>query len=161
LVDDGTLYLATHAKIDIDHFGLIALNTGSHGLANSPWPKFRQNNANTGNAQPFEQLESVEHAAEPGTCKLYPNYPNPFNPVTTIAYCLAASGFVNLGIFNIAGQRVRELVNGQREEGHKEVHWNGTDDRGAKVSNGVYICRMRVESSGKVFQKTQKLCLVN
>jgi outer membrane protein assembly factor BamB len=161
LADDGTLYLSTHAMIDIDHFGLIALNTGSHGLANSPWPKFRQNNANTGNAQPFEQPESVEHAVEPGTCELYPNYPNPFNPATTIAFRLALSGFVNLVIFDIAGRRVRELVNGRRKEGHQEVHWNGTDDWGANVPNGVYICRMRVESGGKVFQKTQKLCLAN
>jgi len=161
LVDDGTLYLATHAEIAKDHFGLIALNTGSHGLANSPWPKFRQNNANTGNAQPFEQPESVEDAAGPGTFELYPNYPNPFNPATTIAFRLASSCFVNLDIFDIAGQRVRELVNGRREGGRQQVRWNGTDDRGAKVHSGVYICRMRMESGGKVFQKTWKLCLVN
>jgi outer membrane protein assembly factor BamB len=159
LADDGTLYLATHEKIDIDHYGLIALNTGSHGLANSPWPKFRQNNANTGNAQPFEQPESVGYADEPGTCELYTNYPNPFNPETTIAYRLAASGFVNLGIFNMAGQQVRELVNGRRQEGRQQVYWDGTDDRGAKVRSGVYICRIRVESGGKAFQKTMKLCL--
>jgi len=156
LASDGTLYVATHSIL-----GLIAMNTGSRGLADSPWPKFRQNNANTGNARPFEQPESVEHAAGPGTFEFYPNYPNPFNPATTIAFRLAASGFVNLGIFNIAGQRVRELVYGQRGEGHQQVCWHGTDDRGAKVQSGVYICRMRVESGGKVFQKTQKLCLVN
>ena len=152
LASDGTLYMATHSP--------IALNTGSRGLADSPWPKFRRNNANTGNAQLFEQPESVEHAAEPSTCELYTNYPNPFNPATTIAYSLAVPGFVNLGIFNIEGQCVRELVNGQRREGHQEVRWNGTDDRGAKVYSGIYICRMRVESGGKVFQKTLKLCLV-
>ncbi len=156
LASDGTLYVATHSIL-----GLIAMNTGSRGLADSPWPKFRQNNANTGNAQPFEQSESVGHAAGPGTCELYSNYPNPFNPATTIAFRLASSGFVNMGIFDIAGQRVRELVNGRREEGHQQVRWNGTDDRGAKVHSGVYICRMRMESGGKVFQKTQKLCLVN
>ncbi|MCJ7813373.1 T9SS type A sorting domain-containing protein [bacterium] len=155
LASDGTLYMATHSP-----YGLIALNTGSRGLADSPWPKFRRNNANTGNAQLFEQPESVEHAAEPSTCELYTNYPNPFNPATTIAYSLAVPGFVNLGIFNIEGQCVRELVNGQRREGHQEVRWNGTDDRGAKVYSGIYICRMRVESGGKVFQKTLKLCLV-
>ena len=154
-MDDGTLYVATHSIL-----GLIAMNTGSRGLANSPWPKFRQNNANTGNARPLEQPESVEHATEPRTHELYTNYPNPFNPATTIAYRMAAPGFVNLGIFDIAGQRVCELVYGQRGEGHQQVRWNGTDDRGAKVHSGVYICRMRVESGGKVFHKRWKLCLV-
>jgi outer membrane protein assembly factor BamB len=155
LASDGTLYVATHSP-----YGLIAMNTGSQGLADSPWPKFRRNNANTGNARPLEQPVSVEHAAGPGTCELYVNYPNPFNPATTIAYRLAASGFVNLGIFNVAGRQVREMVNGRQEGGHQQLRWNGTDDRGAKVHSGVYICRIRVESGGKVFQKTMKLCLV-
>jgi outer membrane protein assembly factor BamB len=160
LVEDGTLYVATHEKVDIDHYGLIALNTGSHGLANSPWPKFRQNNANTGNAQASGQPESVEYAAGPGAYELYSNYPNPFNPATTIAYLLAAPGLVNLTIFNVKGQRVCELVCAQLGAGRQQVRWNGTDGRGVKVHSGVYICQIRVESGGKVFQKTQKLCLV-
>jgi hypothetical protein len=155
LADDGTLYVATHSIL-----GLIAMNTGSRGLADSPWPKFRQNNANTGNVRPLEQPGSVEHAAEPGTCGLYPNYPNPFNPVTTIAYRLAASCSMNLDILNMAGQQVRELVNGRQEEGRHQIRWNGTDDRGARIQSGVYICRMRAESGGKIFQKTWKLCLM-
>jgi hypothetical protein len=154
LADDGTLYVATHSIL-----GLIAMNTGSQGLAVSPWPKFRRNNANTGNAHAFEAPVSAGQSAVPGTCELYPNCPNPFNPETTIAYRLAAPGFVNLCIFDVAGRQVRELVRGRREEGRRQVRWNGTGDRGAKVQSGVYICRMRVESGGKVFRKTQKLCL--
>jgi hypothetical protein len=160
LADDGTLYVATHGIIDSEHFALIAMNTGSHGLADSPWPKFRQNNANTGNARPSGQPGSARHAADPETVELYANYPNPFNPETTIVYRLAAPGFVKLGIFSIAGRHVRELVNGRQEEGRRQVSWNGTDDRGATVRSGIYICRMSVESGGWFFEKTLKLCLV-
>jgi hypothetical protein len=159
LADDGTLYVATHEIIDSEHFALIAMNTGSHGLADSPWPKFRQNNANTGKARLSGQPGSVGHTADPETVELCANYPNPFNPETTIVYRLAASGFVKLCIFSVAGRHVRELVNGRQEEGRRQVCWNGTDDRGAKVRSGVYICRMSVESGGRFFEKTLKLCL--
>jgi hypothetical protein len=160
IADDGTLHFSTHTMGQFTNYALLALNTGSRGLADSPWPKFRQNNANTGNVQPLEQPESVGQTPALGTCELYPNYPNPFNPSTTIAYRLPASSLVNLRIFNTAGQPVRELVDGKREEGSQQVSWNGTDDRGAKVQSGVYVCWMRVESGGKVFQKTWKLCLM-
>jgi outer membrane protein assembly factor BamB len=60
LADDGTLYVATHSDL-----GLIAMNTGSRGLADSPWPKFRRNNANTGNAATPRQY-SLTIAARPG-----------------------------------------------------------------------------------------------
>jgi hypothetical protein len=155
LARDGTLYVATHSDQ-----GLIAFNTGSHGLADSPWPKFRRNNANTGNAATPEPPASVRNSASSVTFEMYGNYPNPFNPETTIAFVLESPGFVNISIFDVTGQWVCELVNERQEEGRHQVWWNGIDDRGTKVPSGIYICRMHMENNGKDFQKTQKLCLM-
>jgi len=152
---DGTLYVATHSDQ-----GLIAFNTGSRGLADSPWPKFRRNNANTGNTSTPEPPASVRNSAASVTFDLVGNYPNPFNPSTTIVYQLAMPGFVNLEIFDITGRHVLELVNGLQEVGRQQVCWNGIDEQRAKVPSGVYLCRMRAESGVKVFQKTLKLCMM-
>ena len=75
---------------------------------------------------------------------LKPNYPNPFNPVTTIAYQLPTQGPVTLEVHNLLGQRVRRLVNEvQLLAGHHTVTWDGTDDLGHPVASGVYLYRLR------------------
>jgi len=74
--------------------------------------------------------------------KLQGNYPNPFNPSTTIAFDLARTGHVALDIYNIKGQKVRSLVNNVMEAGQHTVVWNGADDVGHSVSSGVYFYRM-------------------
>jgi hypothetical protein len=69
--------------------------------------------------------------------------PNPFNPTTTIAYSLREGGTTELAIFNVAGRRVRTLVEGFVSAGDHEVRWDGLDDRGAAVASGVYFSRLR------------------
>jgi outer membrane protein assembly factor BamB len=155
LARDGTLYVATHSPL-----GLIAFNTGSRGLADSPWPKFRRNNANTGNAVAPEPTSSVRNFGTSIAFELVGNYPNPFNPETTIEYRLPASEFVQMCILDLEGRRVTELVNGWIRAGRQQVRWNGTDDRGQAVPTGVYVCRMHATAGGSVLQKTWKLCLV-
>jgi len=73
---------------------------------------------------------------------LYPNYPNPFNPTTTISYSLATAQNVSLDIFNMRGQRIRSLVNGTTPAGDHSVVWNGTDDSGRNLPSGVYFYRL-------------------
>jgi hypothetical protein len=90
------------------------------------------------------------------------NYPNPFNPVTTIQFSLSfgriapscdsilakctrsvgSEGFVMIDIYNIRGQHIRTLVNGVYGAGTHSVTWNGTDDYGRNVSSGMYLYRM-------------------
>ncbi|MDM7926417.1 MAG: PQQ-binding-like beta-propeller repeat protein [bacterium] len=155
LAPDGTLIVATHSVL-----GLIALNTGSSGLADSSWPKFRRNNANTGNAGRFEPPGSVEPESGTDAFGLCSGFPNPFNPETTIEYRLPESGTVNLGILSVTGRCVAVLVNGRSEKGSRQVRWNGTDDGGVRVPSGVYLCRIRAEIGGNVYRKERKLCLV-
>ena len=74
--------------------------------------------------------------------ELYQNYPNPFNPQTTIEYFLPRASRVKIEIFNILGQKVRTLIDTYLEPGRYRVHWDGTDDRGIKVTSGIYIYRL-------------------
>jgi FlgD Ig-like domain len=74
---------------------------------------------------------------------LYPNTPNPFNPVTRIRFDLARSGNVNLTIYDAVGRRVRGLLDVHLEAGlGHSVTWDGLDDAGGKVPSGVYFCRL-------------------
>jgi len=74
--------------------------------------------------------------------ELKPNYPNPFNPRTTIAYDLSESQSVMLSIYGLDGRLVRQLENGIRSEGTHEVVWDGLDSRGMTVSSGTYFYRL-------------------
>lgn len=74
------------------------------------------------------------------------NYPNPFNPETTISYSLAEAGHTRLDIYNLKGQLVRCLVSSQMMAGDHEVVWNGRDDHNRAVSSGMYLIRL---STGK------------
>ncbi len=75
--------------------------------------------------------------------ELWQNFPNPFNPVTTITYQLNKPSVVDLTVMNELGQRVRSLINNEFQDvGKYHVAWNGQDDFGKQVSNGVYFCRL-------------------
>ena len=79
----------------------------------------------------------------PTTYALYPNYPNPFNPETTIRYGVPVPGRVVVVVYNLSGQKVRELVSGLRDAGMYTVLWDGRDDRGSEVGSGVYLYRLQ------------------
>ncbi len=79
----------------------------------------------------------------PSTTVLLGNYPNPFNPVTTIKYALKEKAHVSIEIFNVKGQKVRTLVNGIIEAGTKTAVWNGKDDNNRSIGSGVYFYKMK------------------
>jgi hypothetical protein len=72
---------------------------------------------------------------------LLPNYPNPFNPTTFIAYALAEDVYVKLEVFSLLGERVAALVDGAQEAGYHEVRLDGTN-----MASGVYVYQIRVGS---------------
>ena len=78
----------------------------------------------------------------PTTYALHPNYPNPFNSETTIRYGVPVPGEVLLLVYNLSGQKVRELVCGSQDAGMHTVQWDGKDDKGREIGSGVYVCRM-------------------
>jgi hypothetical protein len=87
-----------------------------------------------------------------GGFQLYQNFPNPFNPSTNISFevGLNAKDKTTLRIFNILGQQVRTLVNGNLPSGIYQVAWAGRDDLGNKVPSGIYFYQLRSGSQIKV-----------
>jgi hypothetical protein len=79
----------------------------------------------------------------PKTLALYANYPNPFNPTTTIAFDLPASGKVKLEIFNILGQRVKVLADSELPPGHYQYIWNTKTEDGQSLAAGIYFYKLQ------------------
>ncbi len=77
------------------------------------------------------------------------NYPNPFNPTTHIDFSLKKAGKVEIVIYNITGQKVRTLVDGELEADDHSVVWNGKDDRGNQVSSGIYFYRLQTSETSQ------------
>ncbi|MGI6198230.1 MAG: carboxypeptidase regulatory-like domain-containing protein [Candidatus Cloacimonadaceae bacterium] len=84
------------------------------------------------------------------------NYPNPFNPETTISYSVKEPGRVRLEIYNIRGQLIRTLVDSDHATGHYKQVFNSKDNRGNPISSGVYLIRM----SAPEYRKTSKMILM-
>jgi hypothetical protein len=87
---------------------------------------------------------------------LIQNFPNPFNPTTTIAFSLAGNSHVRLAIYDVRGARVRTLIDGPRVAGSYRVLWDGKNDGGLDVSSGVYFYRLTAGG----FQSTRKMVLL-
>ena len=79
------------------------------------------------------------------TLMLFQNYPNPFNPTTTIEYCIPKAGRIDINIFNIKGQIVRELSNEYQIAGNYKIIWDGNNNQGNTVTSGVYIYQIKFE----------------
>ncbi len=79
----------------------------------------------------------------PDALRLAQNTPNPFNPRTEIRFALPEAGRVDLAVFDLAGRRVRRLIEGQRlEQGEHSAIWQGRDDAGRALASGVYLYRL-------------------
>ncbi|HRX76983.1 MAG TPA: T9SS type A sorting domain-containing protein, partial [Candidatus Cloacimonadota bacterium] len=92
----------------------------------------------------------------PAVTALQGNYPNPFNPNTTVRFALKESAHVKIEVFNILGQKVKTLVNNQMNSGNHNVAWNGLDDNKRPVASGVYFYKMQ---SGD-YSNTRKMILM-
>ena len=77
------------------------------------------------------------------------NYPNPFNPETTIEYIIPKAGQISIVLFNTIGQQVRTIVDEFKTSGTYQVIWDGRNDQGEKVNSGVYFYLMRSGSCEK------------
>jgi hypothetical protein len=143
---------------------------------------FRHTTYHTGGSSHLKidnvSIEEISHLPEkdivetPYMSSLLNNYPNPFNPTTTIVFTVGNAFMhseknvggtdksvpynVRIDIFNIKGQKVRQLTNGHYEVGTHKVLWNGLDDNEATVSSGIYFYRMRAGD----FTETKKMMLM-
>lgn len=92
----------------------------------------------------------------PDQYELLPNFPNPFNPQTTISFVLGQAGYTTLEIFNITGQKIMTMVSEQMAAGKHEMIWNGTDESGQMVPSGTYLYRLQING----YQEMKKMTLL-
>lgn len=95
-------------------------------------------------------VEATADQMIPSDFRLYQNFPNPFNPATTITYSIPETEFVTLAVYNILGQRIATLVNSLQQPGTYHIHFDASD-----LPSGVYVYRLETES----FTATQKMIL--
>ncbi|MBN2829731.1 MAG: M6 family metalloprotease domain-containing protein [Candidatus Cloacimonetes bacterium] len=105
----------------------------------------------------FDQRIANDENTQPALkTTLNDNYPNPFNPETTISFDLAHSTQVELTVYNLLGQKVNTLVNEVRESGNHNVVWNGLNEKGKNVSSGVYFYKLQAGT----YTYTKKMILL-
>ena len=87
--------------------------------------------------------------------RLLRNYPNPFNPKTTIDFALDKDAQTSIRVFDVQGRMVRTLVDSYLSAGRRSVTWDGVDDQGAPVASGVYF--LRLQAGGDFSSRTVNL----
>ena len=106
----------------------------------------------------FIGIEDAEIKNE--TFGLLRNYPNPFNPETTISFSVPESGHVTLTIFNLMGQQVRVLIDEMVDRGEINIKWNSVDEAGNNVSSGIYLYRFDFDGFAYSFSSRNKMLLL-
>jgi len=100
--------------------------------------------------------EEVKNSTMPSAFSLSQNFPNPFNPQTSIRYALPQDANVRIVIFNVLGQKVKTLVDGQQAAGYNTVWWDGKDENGDQVASGIYFYRLQADK----FSEVKKMMLM-
>ena len=101
-------------------------------------------------------LYNDEDPLFPSSYNLYKNYPNPFNPITTLRYDIPKDSFVDITIYDMLGNVVNNLVNTYQSSGNKSIQWNATNNQGKPVSAGVYLYKIQAGD----FVDTKKMILL-
>jgi len=100
----------------------------------------------------FDSNKKTEAELKTPFIQLHQNYPNPFNPDTRIDFYLSLDDNIKLNVYNIKGQRVKELFAGTKNSGKHFVIWDGKDNRNQPVPSGVYLYKLET-SIGSVQRK--------
>jgi len=101
-------------------------------------------------------IEEFPVNLQPKEYTLGKNYPNPFNPTTTIDYSIVQKTNVNISVHNILGQKLATLINKHHVPGSYKIDWNGKDEQGVSVSSGLYFYKMNAGD----FMQTGKMVLM-
>jgi predicted glutamine amidotransferase len=100
----------------------------------------------------FAEEQAEETLLQP---ELYHNYPNPFNPTTTISFNLPTEQDIDLEIYNSKGQKVKTIYSGTAEQGRHSMLWNGMDNDNKAVASGVYFYQL--QTADKTFNRKMLL----
>ncbi len=161
----GVLIYSGCPSFDLNYdLSIIDDTTFQHGFANQKVFDFNGDGYNDIFFQTFNSLDSsrtiqaysiVEIQEAQNNTRPYmdlqlSNYPNPFNPTTTISYSLPEEGNVCIEVYNIKGQKVKQLINKNQESGYHTIKWNGTDQNNKNVGSGVYFYKVKTEKSSLI-----------
>ena len=94
---------------------------------------------------PIAPLRVNDTSNLPNEFELLDNYPNPFNPSTSISFNIPNEVYTEVAIYNMMGQKVSTLVNGFQENGSYNIEWNGVDNAGAALASGIYLVKLTTE----------------
>ncbi|HIA80132.1 MAG TPA: T9SS type A sorting domain-containing protein [Candidatus Marinimicrobia bacterium] len=161
-IDAGSAYI----NVDIDPTLMIPGEMWMEGVMVDLTPAFYGGNAPDMGAyeSPYTAPLSLNEEISPLEYRLYPPYPNPFNPFTTLRYDLQKGGHVHITIYDILGRRVKTLINSRQTAGYKSVQWNARNDAGTAVSPGVYLYTIETgdpsTSPAHSFRQTRKMVLM-
>ena len=101
-------------------------------------------------APPSTAVVEEQTDTEPQSFDLEQNYPNPFNSGTVIRFALPVSEQIELALYNLAGQKVQTLVQGQRPAGAYTVRWDGRDADGRALASGMYFYRLSANGKSTI-----------
>ena len=101
-------------------------------------------------------MQNIELKAVPDEFALHNNYPNPFNPVTTMLFDLPEAGHTRLIIYDLMGRQVQTLVDKPMTAGYYRQQWDGRNTMGQMVSGGIYF--YQIQTNG--FTRTRKMLLL-
>ena len=142
---------------DFDYFGCPVSISGNYALISANYNDY--NGIDSGSAYIYYNdgvFVEEEHVNIPDNTILLGNYPNPFNPETTISYQLPENSGVELAIYNLQGQKVKTLINEVIPAGEHSVVWNGRDSNGKRVSSGIYFYKLEAGNH----EETKKMILM-
>jgi hypothetical protein len=91
--------------------------------------------------------------------RLYPPFPNPANPATTIRYTLREQAHVKIDIYNVLGQKVCSLLDKDQAGGQWSLVWDGKDGTGQRSASGMYLIQLETDVKGTVNHQTLKVLL--
>jgi hypothetical protein len=106
------------------------------------------------------QPPTVTESLVPTDFTLYPAYPNPFNPQTTLRYALPEASQVILAIYNLQGAAIKTIIQAPQPAGVHSISWDGIDQQGKIVPAGIYLCQLQAIGTTQKFSQTQKLSLI-
>jgi spore germination protein YaaH len=151
--DPVSLGLKYDLALESNLLGVGMWALGYEGDRHEPWDLLA---TKIGRGTPATAVLEPYQETTPEGFELDQNYPNPFNNGTVIRFALPKINDTALTIYNLAGQKVATLIDGQRQAGIYTVRWDGRDDDGHPLASGVYLYRLQAEAQ----VQTRRLVLV-
>jgi len=149
---------------DPENDGSVLTSLGVHEHWNNPVDKLYSRNLGTGEGIELIKVDNTtfvqKNKKTPVKFGLDQNFPNPFNPHTTISYELSSPADVQVSIYNLAGQKVTTLVNEYQTAGPQSVIWTGRYQNGSPAASGVYVYRLSIHNEGQNIVREKKMLLL-